>query len=41
MEVSERKTVAIIRGEYRFYNKRITMRRVLFSSEPIKIRGAF
>ena len=41
VELSEGDTVAIIGGVHKFYNKKITMRRVVFSREPINVRDTF
>ena len=41
VELSEEDTVAIIGGVHKFYNKKITMRRVVFSREPINVRDTF
>ena len=41
VELSEGNTVAIVGGAYRFYNNKITMRRVVFSREPIEIKETF
>ena len=43
VELSEGNTVAIVGGAYtiRFFNNKITMRRVVFSREPIEIKETF
>ena len=41
VELSEGDTVATIGGVHKFYNKKITIRRVVFSREPINVRDTF
>ena len=41
VELSEGDTVAMIGGVHKFYYKKITMRRVVFSREPINVGDTF